>query len=263
VVYTQNWFLLLVSIIYLHNANDWRGFLDDLAPETFMVYVYVLGLFGFFFFVFFYAVLVTGFVWRSHNPPLESSSFYDFPRMSKVSLLVIRDVDDEASFALTFGRIGARLNSILLMWMHQGSGAAFAIMIAFMCTFLFLAYTTPVAAKALSIAMILICVVGPLLSALFRATVGRELVFAGAGYEVAINSSPDTGEGNQTISRPPETSTVTLTALAGLRSLRHFIYEAESCTEVIALWLNRHRLRGMRAEMEEKKIADGGHRDNP
>src|SRR5260370_10005870 len=142
-----------------------------------MVLVYIGWFLGLFFSAFFIAVLVTGFVWRSHNPPLDRFAFYDLPRMSKVSLLVIRDVDDEASFALTFGRIGARLNSIFLLWMRQGGGVAFAILTTFLCFCAFLAYAYPQAAKALCTATIFVCVGGPLLAALFRATVGRELVF--------------------------------------------------------------------------------------
>ena len=206
----------------------------------------------------FYGLFLTGSIWQSRYAV--EGCFRcgcNLSKMPSVSQLTIRSVDDEASFALILGRIGAHLNSLFLGWIRAGWRGATLSTIAFVCVLATLADQRAQAARIVCVLMILVTLVGPVVAAMSRATAGRELLLAGAGYEIAINSSPDSISGLDVVDRYPEVATATLVEMRGEEFFRHFIYECSLCPEMIAIWLNRHRLREIRAERNTQALIQG------
>jgi hypothetical protein len=246
-VYYDKWRLLSVSshcaaMTFLGTAfwylasSDLSSLLASIVSNT----VYVLGL------VFlipaimgFYAIFLTGSVFNARTPAdwpgFWSGFLADKPA---VSYLALRSVDDEAGFALVLGRLGAKLDAVLERWITQSLPSK-GVTLGLYCAAAFTVSKLDATLSATyTICTAIICFVFPLLAALLRGSAGRELIFAGAGYSVAINSFPDTVREFPATSQ--EIGAVTIESYGG--RLRHALY-LDRCMDIIVRWLDRDRAR--------------------
>jgi len=173
-------------------------------------------------------------------------------------LLVLRGVDDEASLALAFAAIAARLtrtlfNPVAELFCWTGTGFMVFITASMLWdgqvpSFIesgrsFLAWAFRIAALFFGAMVIM--------SAAVRYIYGRELIIGAWGCDVSVHSAPD-AEHNADV--------ITLARHRVRNALRHSLYEERSCVTAIADWIikelrqrvHEHRTVGVRRRLQTK-----------
>jgi putative serine esterase DUF676 len=191
----------------------------------------------------FYAFFLTGHFFRATVQTNDWPGFVSYSLTDKpaVSLLALRSVDDEAGLALAIGRVGARLDTILVEWLLQSlPGRLFTV--GLYCVGAVGAWKlNPTLSAIYAICTLLLCFAFPLLSALFRGSAGRELIRAGVGYSIAINSFPDTTFPDITWRYMLPAANQELCAATIVPSYahrRHALYSF-GCADFIVTWIDR------------------------
>ena len=193
--------------------------------------------------------------WQKRPLKISSASYYDSSTWTQPKLLVLRGIDDEASFALALGAIGARLTNILM----EGIGLLSFTMLSRVVRFRWLGGLLLVVILAISgylsslfgvepfnfitgvglIFVVPLCGVGLSLAllpfmlfipGLFRASFGREFLLGAGCCNLAADSVPDIGKIADVITLPPQNTVAKF-------SLRHAIYAHPSCVEEAVNWL--------------------------
>jgi hypothetical protein len=127
--------------------------------------------------------------WLRHSTEISAAAYYDTRRIDATRILVIRGIDDEAGYALTFGAMGARLSSLLLTDL-----APFLVLrnlLIILSVFITVGYID--VSRCFFILYILGCFVWlVVLTCVFKSFLGREFVVGSMTCEVAVDSSPDT-----------------------------------------------------------------------
>jgi hypothetical protein len=166
--------------------------------------------------------------------------------------LVVRGIDDEAALVIAGGAIAARMISLTLSIVGVlGPSLLFIVMpvisVLFMAWVFLIRFLpaefrshavnifkgwpdAPVSILLIFLIVVLLsaCVfVLVLLSAMFRATYGREMMLAGLNCEVSVHSAPD----------GTAASVVTLRQCEPARRLRHYIYDHPHCATTVAHWI--------------------------
>jgi len=191
--------------------------------------------------------------WRDRPQRIAAASYYSPAVCSR--LLVIRGVDDEASFALDAGSIGARLTNVvmeligrlaftelarvarfrwiaLMLFVSLLWGAGFLLSLLGVSSDLYLAWLwtiTVILLYALGVSLIILPVL-LCLPGIFKAAFGREFLVGAGCCTLAADSVPDTNALADVITLPPAEERDDV-------GLRHSIYKHPMCVGKIVIWL--------------------------
>jgi hypothetical protein len=172
---------------------------------------------------------------------LATAANYSVDERHPPDILVLRGVDDEASLGLALGALVARFNHFVVALFGKLSWAIRGIGILAGCAALFVgvnpAAPTDDAAPGEPffwiIGLILFCILVAMLAGLIFMQLGkfgmsRELVWATARCDIAVNSSPDAKAGVRVVTLPQ--------TAASERGLRHYLYDHDQCAAAVAEW---------------------------
>jgi hypothetical protein len=166
---------------------------------------------------------------------LQDAANYPVEQRHPAEILVVRGVDDEASFALALGGMVARANHLMLAFFSElqifiriGSGLLAAVALAYVGS------TGPLlSSPGATAGFVLFCITVLMFAGLFviplaKCALSRELAWASTRCDIAVNSSPDALSGIQVVTLPQ--------TAASERLSRHSIYQHELCAATVADW---------------------------